>query len=261
MLTDRAGTTSVAAHHALTAAFCALCRSDLTEVVDILEARIDADGGRGEMGQPLGVAPFLVEAYGGLGRTADAVALSRQYADVTPPSAPSRAKALVASMPGPHRPRHGGRPKGVRAGAPGAPGRRRPVRERPHPPPPRRPAPPRRTAGRRPRAAAHRPRRLRADGAHRTGRHSAAAELAATGATARRRGPDTDQPLTSQETRVALLVAEGRSNREVAAALFLSPKTIERHLSNVFRKRGFKSRTELASAYARMPRADRPDHS
>ena len=95
VLTDRAGTTSVAAHHAVTAAFCALCRSDLTEVVDILEARIDADGGRGEMGEPLGVAPFLVEAYGGLGRTADAVALTQRYADVTPSSAPSRAKALV----------------------------------------------------------------------------------------------------------------------------------------------------------------------
>ena len=53
-----------------------------------------------------------------------------------------------------------------------------------------------------------------------------------------------------EETRVALLVAEGMSNREVAAALFLSPKTIERHLGSVFRKRGFRSRTQLARAYA-----------
>ena len=83
-----------------------------------------------------------------------------------------------------------------------------------------------------------------------------AQQLAATGASVRRVVPDVDEPLTSQETRVALLVAQGRTNKEVAAALFLSPKTIERHLSSVFRKRGFKSRTELASAYARLPRVD-----
>jgi DNA-binding NarL/FixJ family response regulator len=56
--------------------------------------------------------------------------------------------------------------------------------------------------------------------------------------------------LTSQETRVALLVARGLSNREVAA-LFLSPKTVEHHLASVFRKRGYRSRTELAAAFAR----------
>ena len=73
----------------------------------------------------------------------------------------------------------------------------------------------------------------------------AADELAATGATARRARPPADEPLTSQETRVALLAAQGLSNREIGAALFLSPKTIERHLSSVFRKRGFKSRKRL----------------
>ena len=75
-------------------------------------------------------------------------------------------------------------------------------------------------------------------------------ELAATGAT-RRRPADGDQPLTSQETRVALLAAQGLSNREIGAALFLSPKTVERHLGSVFRKRGYRSRTELAAAFAR----------
>ena len=80
----------------------------------------------------------------------------------------------------------------------------------------------------------------------------AADELAATGATARRREPDSEEPLTSQETRVALLVARGLSIREVAAALFLSPMTVERHLSSVFRKRGFRSRTQLAGTYARL---------
>ena len=65
------------------------------------------------------------------------------------------------------------------------------------------------------------------------------------------RRPLASEPLTSQETRVALLVARGLSNREVAAALFLSPKTIEHHLASVFRKRGFRSRTELASTFAK----------
>ena len=60
-----------------------------------------------------------------------------------------------------------------------------------------------------------------------------------------------DEPLTSQETRVALLVARGMTNKEVAAALFLSPKTVEHHLGSVFRKRGLRSRTELARAFAR----------
>jgi DNA-binding CsgD family transcriptional regulator len=49
---------------------------------------------------------------------------------------------------------------------------------------------------------------------------------------------------------VALLVAAGKSNKEVAAALFLSPRTVERHLGSVFRKKGFRSRTELTRAYA-----------
>ena len=66
----------------------------------------------------------------------------------------------------------------------------------------------------------------------------------------RRAGPQRDgtrpRPLTSQETRVALLVAQGLTNREVAAALFLSPKTVEHHLGAVLRKRGLRSRTELA---------------
>ena len=79
----------------------------------------------------------------------------------------------------------------------------------------------------------------------------ASAELAATGATARRGTGAVARPLTSQETRVALLAAQGLSNREIGASLFLSPKTIERHLSSVFRKRGFRSRTELAVAFAR----------
>jgi DNA-binding NarL/FixJ family response regulator len=73
-------------------------------------------------------------------------------------------------------------------------------------------------------------------------------ELAATGASARRR-PDVGDSLTSQETRVALLVARGLSNRDIAAALFVSPRTVEHHVSSVLRKRGMRSRTELAGAF------------
>ena len=77
-------------------------------------------------------------------------------------------------------------------------------------------------------------------------------ELAATGARRRRRRTG-GWSLTSQETRVALLVAEGMSNREVAAALFLSPRTVEHHLGSVFRKRGWRSRSELVRAMAGGP--------
>ncbi len=52
--------------------------------------------------------------------------------------------------------------------------------------------------------------------------------------------------LTAQELRVALAVAAGATNREAATALFLSPKTIEFHLANTYRKLGIRSRTQLA---------------
>jgi DNA-binding NarL/FixJ family response regulator len=69
-------------------------------------------------------------------------------------------------------------------------------------------------------------------------------ELRATGETiATRGGPE---QLTPQELQVVQLVGAGATNREAAASLFLSPKTIEKHLSNVYRKLGVRSRTELA---------------
>ena len=52
--------------------------------------------------------------------------------------------------------------------------------------------------------------------------------------------------LTPAERRVAALVAEGRTNREVAAALFLAERTVASHLSHVYAKLGVRSRTELA---------------
>ena len=56
--------------------------------------------------------------------------------------------------------------------------------------------------------------------------------------------------LTPAEDRVAALVAQGKSNREVAATLFLSDRTVEGHLSRVFGKLGIRHRTELAGALA-----------
>jgi DNA-binding CsgD family transcriptional regulator len=74
----------------------------------------------------------------------------------------------------------------------------------------------------------------------------ARAELEATGITARKRDPSTLDTLTPQELRIAKLVGSGASNREVAAQLFLSPKTVEYHLRKVFLKLGVSSRFELA---------------
>ncbi|HKR98106.1 MAG TPA: LuxR C-terminal-related transcriptional regulator, partial [Candidatus Dormibacteraeota bacterium] len=75
----------------------------------------------------------------------------------------------------------------------------------------------------------------------------ARAELRASGATARKRDPSTLDQLTPHELQIARLVAEGLSNKEVAAQLYLSPRTIDFHLRNVFAKLGIKSRTQLAS--------------
>ena len=76
----------------------------------------------------------------------------------------------------------------------------------------------------------------------------ARAELAATGATVRERDPSTRDQLTPQELQIALLLAVGRTTREAAASLFLSPKTVEYHLRSVYRKLGIASRDELAVA-------------
>jgi DNA-binding CsgD family transcriptional regulator len=71
-------------------------------------------------------------------------------------------------------------------------------------------------------------------------------ELRATGQTARKRDPSTRDELTPQELQIARFVAEGRTNRDVAAQLFLSPRTIDFHLRNVYKKLGITSRTALA---------------
>jgi DNA-binding CsgD family transcriptional regulator len=78
----------------------------------------------------------------------------------------------------------------------------------------------------------------------------AAAELAATGETIRRRAPDGARTLTPQELQVSILLAEGRTTREVAAVLFLSPKTVEYHLRKVYTKLGVRSRPDLTHLLA-----------
>lgn len=77
------------------------------------------------------------------------------------------------------------------------------------------------------------------------------AELRACGARHRRREPGVADELTPHELRVAHVIARGATNREAAAELFLSPKTIDFHLQQVYRKLGIHSRAELASRFAR----------
>jgi DNA-binding CsgD family transcriptional regulator len=74
----------------------------------------------------------------------------------------------------------------------------------------------------------------------------AASELAATGEQIVRTGTGVVSALTPQELQVSLLLAEGRTTREAAAALFLSPKTVEYHLRKVYTKLGVRSRADLA---------------
>ncbi len=70
-------------------------------------------------------------------------------------------------------------------------------------------------------------------------------ELVATGERVRGREPGTEELLTPQEARIVGLVAEGGSNPEIAAQLFISPRTVEYHLHKVFRKLGVGSRASL----------------
>ena len=73
-------------------------------------------------------------------------------------------------------------------------------------------------------------------------------ELSATGETVRKRAVETLDELTAQEAQVARLAAQGLTNPEIGAQLFISPRTVEYHLSKVFPKLGISSRRELRKA-------------
>ncbi len=242
----RAGVAGVAVHSELVDAFCALCVGDSPRVVEILEHRLTVDEGRQPRGDyPLSVAPDLVEAYLALGRRADAIALADRHAALHGDTADPEIRA--------DRLRMAGMLASDRAAAESA-------FEAAH------------AAGAETFAAA-RIRLAHGEWLRRAGERIAAREqlrtalamfddlgfaawtarvqheLAATGQSARR-GADRDSAMTSQETRVALLVARGMTNKEIAAALFLSPKTVEHHVTSALRKRGLRSRVELAAAFA-----------
>jgi DNA-binding CsgD family transcriptional regulator len=84
----------------------------------------------------------------------------------------------------------------------------------------------------------------------------AESELLATGARPRRIALSGLESLTPSERRVAELAAQGPTNREIAQALFVTPKTVEVHLSSVYRKLGISSRSQLGRALADPVRAD-----
>ena len=77
-------------------------------------------------------------------------------------------------------------------------------------------------------------------------------ELLATGETVRTRSVETRDELTAQETQIARLASDGRTNPEIGTQLFISPRTVEWHLRNVFTKLEIRSRRELAIALANV---------
>ncbi len=75
-------------------------------------------------------------------------------------------------------------------------------------------------------------------------------ELLATGETVRKRTVETYGELTSQEAHIARLAAEGGTNPEIAAALYISPRTVEWHLRKIFSKLGVGTRRQLRRSLA-----------
>jgi DNA-binding CsgD family transcriptional regulator len=86
----------------------------------------------------------------------------------------------------------------------------------------------------------------------------AARELLATGAKPRKRRDEARAQLTAQEAQIAMFARDGHTNPEIAALLFLSPRTVEWHLHKVFMKLGIGSRRELRSALPRAQRVPAP---
>jgi len=80
-------------------------------------------------------------------------------------------------------------------------------------------------------------------------------ELLATGATVRARTPDTRDELTAQESQIAQLARGGLSNPDIAARLFISPRTVQYHLRKVFAKLEINSRNQLHAVLPEDPKA------
>jgi DNA-binding NarL/FixJ family response regulator len=74
-------------------------------------------------------------------------------------------------------------------------------------------------------------------------------DLNSTGEKARKRIDETRTELTTQETLIARLAAEGITNAQIGAQLYLGPRTIEWHLRHIYPKFGLTSRHGLAAAY------------
>jgi DNA-binding CsgD family transcriptional regulator len=83
-------------------------------------------------------------------------------------------------------------------------------------------------------------------------------ELLAAGDTVRKHTVETRTELTAQEATIARLAQDGQTNTEIGAQLFLSARTVEWHLGNVFTKLGITSRRELRRALAHLGQADAP---
>jgi DNA-binding NarL/FixJ family response regulator len=83
----------------------------------------------------------------------------------------------------------------------------------------------------------------------------AARELLATGETARKRTAETSDQLTAQEAHIARLARDGLSNADIGSQLFISPRTVEYHLTKIFAKLDISSRTQLDRVLAGDPDA------
>ena len=70
-------------------------------------------------------------------------------------------------------------------------------------------------------------------------------ELLATGETVRKHTAETAAELTAQEAQITRLACEGHTNPEIAAALYLSVKTVEANLTRIYRKLGLRGRVDL----------------
>ena len=86
----------------------------------------------------------------------------------------------------------------------------------------------------------------------------AAAELRASGESAQAPESNGLETLTAQELQIVRYVSQGASNREVAAQLFISPRTVEYHLYKAYPKLGISSRTQLSACSARRWRPTPP---